>query len=125
MGPGSDPAGVDDDGQRLAVGVIGDGGSSPRRAIAGTGRADVDPDKPVRPPAGRLSCLVSAIGSLATRPPCTPIRITRRLPRGSWPVKLLCRVLWAWPTLLAVSVPNQMVRDLPGITRLTLCREPG
>ena len=51
MGPGSDPAGVDGNGQRVAVGVVGDGGPSPRRAIADTARADFDRDKPVRPQA--------------------------------------------------------------------------
>src|ERR1019366_2159938 len=50
VGPRSDPAGADGDGERVPVGVIGDGGPSPRRAIADTGRADFDREEPVRPP---------------------------------------------------------------------------
>jgi hypothetical protein len=46
VGPGRDPAGIDGDGQRVPLTVIGDGGPSPRSAIADTGRADVDRDKP-------------------------------------------------------------------------------
>ena len=49
--PGGQPASLDGDSQRVALGVIGNGGPSPRRAPAGASPAYLDRDQPVRPAA--------------------------------------------------------------------------
>ena len=121
---GSDPAGVDGDGERVAMTAVHEGGPAVRRAVTDPPPGDLYRGEPCARWPGWRSGLVTATGSRATRLPPAPIRISRRLPGCQRPLKSLLSVLMAWPAPFAVSGVNHSP-GRPGTERSTPCDEPG